>query len=46
MDKTSEILLYGMTDLDKKSNIVLVAILRLFMAIFFSKNMLHPDEYW
>jgi hypothetical protein len=46
MDKTSEILLYSMTDLDKKSNIVLVAILRLFMAIFFSKNMLHPDEYW
>jgi len=46
MDKTSEILLYSMTDLDKKSNFVLVAILRLFMAIFFTKNSLYPDEYW
>ena len=46
MNKCQEFLFYSMTDIDKKSRIIIVAILRLLMAIFFSKNFIHPDEYW
>lgn len=39
-------LIWRFTDLDRKSNLLLIIIIRLLQAVFISKTMVHPDEYW
>ena len=37
---------WAFTDLDKQSNFMILAMFRLFCAVFMSRNNMHPDEYW
>lgn len=37
---------YRFTDFDQNSTFVCLIIWRLIQAIFLTKNMVHPDEYW
>lgn len=39
-------LLWSLADLDRKRNLALLVLLRILQAIFFTKAMVHPDEYW
>ena len=39
-------LLWSLTDLDQKRNWVLLILIRVIQAVFFTYINIHPDEYW
>jgi len=37
---------WGLTDMDDRRNWWLLVTIRILQALFMTKNMVHPDEYW